>query len=122
MLIGMSMLLAPIIIFLATYPLSRKLSPRLRLLYRIVGAAVVLAGSGTSYYLAAYTGDQGGIGAFFFQVGVILVYGLFSAVLVIANRAVGKEDSGHSYGRVPKRVGQSSQRSTKPPWPSPKKT
>jgi hypothetical protein len=51
---------------------------------------IVLAGSATSFYFAAYTGDQGGVAAFFFQMGVILVYVLFSVVLVTVNCLIRK--------------------------------
>ena len=85
MLIGLLMLLAPTIIYVATFPLSRKLKPGFRRWYRVVGGIIVLAGSATSYYFAAYTGDQGGIAAYFFQTVVILAYASFSAVLVTAD-------------------------------------
>ncbi len=79
------MLLVPAAIYLATFPFSRRLMPRLCQLYRILGGIIVLAGSATSCYFAAYTGDQGGIAAFYFQIVVILVYVLFSVVLLSAN-------------------------------------
>jgi hypothetical protein len=79
------MLLVPTAIFLATFPLSRRLKPGLCQLYRIVGGIIVFAGSATSLYFAAYTGDQGGIAAFYFQIVVISAYVLFSVVLVTAN-------------------------------------
>jgi hypothetical protein len=82
---GLLMLLVPNVIFFATLPASRRLKPQLRLLYLIVGGAIVIAGSIFSLYLAAYTGDQGGIGAFFFQIAVIVVYVLFSILLVAIN-------------------------------------
>ena len=71
MIIGLLMLLMPTAIYLATLPFSRRLKPALCLLYRIVGGIIVLAGSSTSFYFAAYTGDQGGIAAFYFQIVVI---------------------------------------------------
>ena len=82
MVVGLLMLIAPSVIFLITLPASRRLKPLLRWLYRIVGGVIVIAGSIFSLYLAAYTGDQGGIGAFFFQIAVIVVYVLFSVLLV----------------------------------------
>jgi len=85
MIIGLLMLLVPTAIFLATFPLSRRLKPGLCQLYRIVGGIIVFAGSATSLYFAAYTGDQGGIAAFYFQIVVISAYVLFSVVLVTAN-------------------------------------
>ena len=85
MLIGLLMLFLPIAIYLATFPVARKLNPRLCKLYRIIGGIIVLAGGATSVYFAAYTGDQGGIAAFYFQVSVILVYLSFSILLVTTN-------------------------------------
>jgi hypothetical protein len=85
MIIGLLMLLVPTAIYLTTFPLSRKLKPGFRQWYRVVGGIIVLAGSATSFYFAAYTGDQGGITAFYFQIVVILVYVSFSALLVTAS-------------------------------------
>jgi len=85
MFIGLLMLLFPAAIFLATLPASRRLQPKLRVLYRLGGGIIVIAGSAFSLYLAAYTGDQGGIGAYFFQIAVIFVYVVFSFSLVILN-------------------------------------
>ena len=88
------MLLFPAAIFLATLPVSRRLQPKLRVLYRLVGGFIVIAGGAFSLYLAAYTGDQGGIGAYFFQIAVILVYATFSFSLVIFNWLSNKRGSG----------------------------
>ena len=82
MIMGLLLLLIPIIVFFATLPASRKLNPRLRLLYRLVGGSIVFVGSISSLYLAAYTEDQGAIGALFFQIAVIVVYLLFSVFLL----------------------------------------
>ena len=90
MLIGLLMIFVPIIFFMATLPFSRCLTPGFCMLYRIVGVVVVFAGGGTSVYLAAYTGDQGGIGAYFLQLIVISVYLVFSVLLVILNWLLGK--------------------------------
>ncbi len=83
MIVGLLMLILPGIVFLTTLPASKRLKPQLRWMYRIVGGAIVIAGSSISLYLAAYTGEQGGIGAFFFQIAVIVAYVLFS-VLILA--------------------------------------
>ncbi len=85
MLFGLFMLLVPCIVFVFTLPFSNRLRPRLRNTYRILGGLIVFVGSGISLYLAMYTGDQGGIGAFFFQIAVILVYAALSILLVILN-------------------------------------
>ncbi len=85
MLIGMLMILGPGVIFVLTLPLSGRLRPKLRAVYRFFGGIVVFLGSGISLYFASYTGDQGGIAAFFFQVVVILVYAVLAGSLVILN-------------------------------------
>ncbi|PLX82178.1 MAG: hypothetical protein C0616_02835 [Desulfuromonas sp.] len=55
------------------------------MVYLCVGGVLVFAGSGTSYFFAAHTGDQGGIAAYFFQLAVIAAYILMSVVLVGLN-------------------------------------
>lgn len=85
MLIGWLMLLAPIIVFLVSLPFSRWFMPRLRIIYRIAGGMVVFLGSGVSLYFALYGGDQGGIAAYFFQMGVIVFYTGFSIIWVGLN-------------------------------------
>lgn len=98
MLIGTSMLLVPIIVYLATLRLSRRLKPVPGLLYRTLGGIVVFSGGAISLYLAAYTGDQGGIAAFFFQIAVIVTYALLSTVLVIASWFMEKRESANHEG------------------------
>lgn len=98
MIIGLLMLLTPAAIFVATWPLSARLKPTLRKVYRIVGGTAVLLGSATSIYFAAYTGDQGGIAAFFFQILVILFYAGLSVVVVILNWYLGSQRSRDSEG------------------------
>ncbi len=85
MLIGLLMLLGPIVIFIISIPYSKWLVPNLRKVYLIVGTILVFLGSGTSLYFAAYTGDQGGIAAYFFQMAVIAAYVLSSVFLAILN-------------------------------------
>ena len=80
--VGLLMLIVPGAVFLVTLPLSRKLTPLLRKIYRILGGIVVFGGSAVSLYFAAYTGDQGGIAAYFFQIAVILVYIALSIAVV----------------------------------------
>ena len=80
------MILAPGAVYILTLPLSGRLMPSLRKAYRVVGGLLVFLGSGISFYLAWYTGEQGGIAAYFFQKAVILVYTAFSILLVILNR------------------------------------
>jgi hypothetical protein len=85
MLIGFLMLLGPIVVFTITLPYSRWFTPNLRKVYRTVGGLLVFLGSGTSLYFAMYTGDQGGIAAYLFQLTIITVYILFSIVLAVIN-------------------------------------
>ena len=85
MLIGLLMILVPVVVYVITIPLSKRLNPGLRKTYRVIGGIVVFLGSGISIYFAAYTGDQGGIAAFYFQILVILVYAAFSLSVVIVN-------------------------------------
>ena len=83
MLIGLLMILVPGAVYVLTIPLSRRLNPSLRKAYRVIGGIVVFLGGGISIYLASYTGDQGGIAAFYFQILVISVYAALSVALVI---------------------------------------
>ncbi len=85
MLTGLLMLLVPGVVFVLTLPFSGRLKPGLRAVYRYAGGIVVFCGSGISLYLASYTGDQGGIAAYFFQLAVISVYAILSISLVILN-------------------------------------
>jgi len=94
MLAGLLMLLAPCAVFVFSVPFSRRLRPRLRKTYQIVGGLLVFLGSGTSFYLASYSGDQGGIAAFFLQMAVIVTYGVFSISLVILNWILNVRESG----------------------------
>lgn len=79
------MLLAPIIVFMITIPFSRWLKPRLRRLYLVFGGISVFCGSGISLYFAAYTGDQGGIAAYLFQMAVIVIYVSFMLAMASLN-------------------------------------
>lgn len=94
MLIGLLVLICPIIVFLISLPFSRWFKPKLRKTYRVVGGILVFLGSGTSFYFAMYTGDQGGIAAYFFQLTVIAVYLVFSAIVVLLNWSLLLRDSG----------------------------
>lgn len=93
MLIGLLMILAPCVVFVFSLPFTRRLKPRLRNVYRLLGGLLVFVGGGISFYFASYTGDQGGIAAFFFQIAVIVVYSAFSVSLVILNWAMTTRDS-----------------------------
>lgn len=88
------MLIVPVIIYLATLRFSHRLRPILGLLYRVFGGIIIFLGGATSLYFAAYTGDQGGIAAFFFQIAVIVVYAVFSLALLIANWLMQNHRSG----------------------------
>jgi len=94
MLIGLLMILVPVVVYVITIPLSKRLNPGLRKTYRVIGGIVVFLGSGISIYFAAYTGDQGGIAAFYFQILVILVYAAFSLSVVIVNWILRAREAG----------------------------
>ena len=79
------MLLVPMALYVATFQIARRLRPGLCRLYRIIGGIIAFGGSLISVYFAPYTGDQGGIAAFYFQIVVIVVYVLFSVALLSAN-------------------------------------
>ncbi len=80
--IGFMMLIGPSLLFVLTIPVSARLSLGLRRSYLVFGGIIVFIGSGVSIYFASYTGDQGGIAAYFFQSGVIAVYLLLLAVVL----------------------------------------
>ena len=80
MITGLLLLFAPAVAYLVSLPVSQRFTPFLRWSFRIVGGIVVFGGSSISLYFAAYTGDQGGIAAFFFQLFVIAAFALFAAV------------------------------------------
>ena len=79
---GFLMLLIPVIVFVITIPLARKLRPRLKKVYLFLGGFIVFAGSGTSLYFAMFGGDQGGISAYFFQIAVLSAYVILSLVIL----------------------------------------
>jgi hypothetical protein len=76
------MLLGPLVAFLVTLPFSGKLRPGLRWTYLLAGGFVVICGPAISLYFAMYSGDQGGIAAFFMQAFVIAVYVVLCVVTV----------------------------------------
>jgi hypothetical protein len=77
------MLLGPVLVFLVTLPFSQKLRSGLRRVYRFAGGFVVTCGPAVSLYFAMYSGDQGGIAAFFMQVLVIATYVLLCVLTVM---------------------------------------
>lgn len=95
MLIGLLMILGPCAIFVFSLPFTRRFNPGPRMVYRVLGSLIVFVGGGVSFYLASYTGDQGGIAAFFFQIAVIVVYSVFSVSLLILNWILTARDSGN---------------------------
>lgn len=82
MLIGMLMLILPIVVYIVSVPFTGRLNKRLRYIYIIGGGVIVFVGSSISIYFAMYTGDQGGIGAYIFQLFVISAFVLFTFCLV----------------------------------------
>lgn len=85
MLIGLLLLLLPVAVYIGTFSFSGRLKPKLCILYRVGAGIVAIAGSSFSLYLAAYSGDQGGIAAYFFQLVVIGSYAFFSVTLLVIN-------------------------------------
>jgi hypothetical protein len=77
------MLFGPFAVFLVTLPFSGKLRPWLRWTYLLAGSFVVICGPAISLYFLMYSGDQGGIAAFFMQAFVIAVYVVLWAVTVV---------------------------------------
>lgn len=80
--IGLLMLIVPIAVYVVSIPLSKRLTSALRKFYLVVGGIVVFIGGGIALYFALYSGDQGGIAAYFFQLGVILVYVLLLSTIL----------------------------------------
>ncbi len=82
---GLLLLSAPIFLYLISLPFSKLLRPKLRKVYVAGSGLLIFSGTGFSLYLAFYAGDQGGIGAFFVQMGVVVLYLIFSiAILIVA--------------------------------------
>ena len=90
------MILVPCAVFIVSLPFSARLRPGICKAYRIIGGLVVTLGGAISLYFAAYTGDQGSIGAFFFQSAVILFYAVLSILLVVLNWYLNARDAGVS--------------------------
>lgn len=85
MVIAILMLLGPVLVYLASLWFARHLRSPWGRVYRVFGGVIVFAGGATSLYLAAHTGDQGGVAAFFFQGAVIVTYGLLSGAVILLN-------------------------------------
>ena len=92
MVMGLLILLLPIATYLATFQVARRMRPLLSRLYRIVAGLIVFGGGVTSLYFAAYTGDQGGIAAFYFQLLVCSVYIFFAFLLITVNWFLARND------------------------------
>jgi len=56
----------------------------------LIGLLMLLAP--IAIYFAAYTGDQGGITAFYFQIAVIVVYLLFLNIFLAATWLIHKRE------------------------------
>jgi len=74
-----------VVFYIATFSFSNRLEAKLCILYRAGSGIIVFIGGGFSVYLAAYSGDQGGIAAYFFQQVVVGFYALFSVILLVIN-------------------------------------
>jgi len=73
----------PSIVYLISFPFSGTLKRSLCVVYRITAGVIVLGGSATSLYLAVFTGEQGGVGAYLLQLLVITVYVFFSVLIIV---------------------------------------
>ena len=93
MVTGLLMIVMPVAVYLLTLPMSRRMRVGPRITYRVLGGFIVIFGGGFSLYLASYTGDQGGIAAYFFQIAVIVVYSAVSLALVMLNWILSARDS-----------------------------
>ena len=98
MIIGLLVLVTPTVVYLFTFSLSVNLVQPLCWIYRIFGGVIAIIGSLVSLYFAAYSGDQGGITAFYFQIVVILVYILFLFIVIIANVLARKSKGVRNHG------------------------
>jgi len=85
MVIALLMLFGPLLVYLVSLPFTGRLGRRLRTVYRLIGGLWVVGGSGVSCYFAAYSGDQGGIAAFFMQLTVITVYLVLCVIVLVLN-------------------------------------
>jgi len=83
MIFGLLLLFAPILLFLISIPFSKRLRPVLRKFYILGCGFLIFSGTGFSLYLAFYAGEQGGIGAFFVQMTVIVLYLIIVIVVLI---------------------------------------
>ncbi len=81
-----TILFLPFIVFLASIPFSGRLQKRLRVIYIIGGAAIILTGGGLCFYFAMYAGEQGGVTAVACQIAACLAYILFSLTIVVVDR------------------------------------
>lgn len=84
MIYGIGLILLPIVLFLASFPLWRKLPTTLKKFYGWTCAVALIGGGFTTIYIASYSGEQGGITAFFFQLGVIFIYLALTAGVLLA--------------------------------------
>lgn len=81
--VGIGLLLCPCVVFLVSLFWRHRLTGKIRLLYIFLGAFIVFGGSSVSFYFAMYTGEQGGIAAFFFQLFVVATYLVFAIAVIL---------------------------------------
>lgn len=81
-----------LVLYVLSLTWRRRLTGRLRLFYLILGAIIVLGGSSVSLYFAMYSGEQGGIAAFLFQLFVIATYLIFVIAVVLYQAIKNRRD------------------------------
>ncbi len=90
--IGILLLLFPAALYAVSLLWLHRLTGKLRLMYLTLGAIIVFGGSFVSFYFAMYTGDQGGIAAFLFQLFVITTYLIFVVAVVLFQAIKNRRD------------------------------
>ncbi len=90
--VGILLLIFPLVLYVLSLTWRRRLTGRLRLFYLILGAIIVLGGSSVSLYFAMYSGEQGGIAAFLFQLFVIATYLIFVIAVVLYQAIKNRRD------------------------------
>lgn len=90
--VGIILLIFPLVLYVLSLTWRRRLTGRLRLFYLILGAIIVLGGSSVSLYFAMYSGEQGGIAAFLFQLFVIATYLIFVIAVVLYQAIKNRRD------------------------------
>lgn len=78
-------LLAPVVLYLLSLPLSVRLPAVLRTVYRLAGAGLVFPAAAAAVYFAGYSGEQGGVPAYFVQLAALISLILLMAAIGLAH-------------------------------------